>query len=143
MQFDFYQYFLRVQDADVERLLKSFTLLDLSEIEDAMNKQRRAPEDRIAQRLLASTLTSMIHGPEGLASAKKSTELLFGGQGASRWAASDVVRMAGDAPVCRLPMEDVVGASLVSVVARIGLTSSKGNDYNNFDFELCAHCVPY
>ncbi|KAJ3829108.1 hypothetical protein F5880DRAFT_1709319 [Lentinula raphanica] len=52
--FDFYQYFLKVQDSEVERYLKLFTFLPLSEIENVMDAHNSEPDKRTAQRRLAS-----------------------------------------------------------------------------------------
>ena len=46
--FDFYQFFLRTPDADVGRYLKLFTLLPLSDIEDALAEHAVRPRDLLA-----------------------------------------------------------------------------------------------
>lgn len=62
--FSLYQFFMRVADADVENLLKLFTLLPLEEIETVVKHHKERPERREAQRLLAQEVTLLIHGGE-------------------------------------------------------------------------------
>ncbi|RLN91246.1 hypothetical protein BBJ28_00026428 [Nothophytophthora sp. Chile5] len=77
-QFDFYQYFLRAVDRDVEQLLKSFTFREVEETRDIVAEHEMAPEKREVQKLLAEGITVMMHGQEGLRTALDATELLFG-----------------------------------------------------------------
>ncbi|RHY32343.1 hypothetical protein DYB32_002691, partial [Aphanomyces invadans] len=51
--YDFYQYFIRTDDADVATLLKTFTLLDVDEIDAIVADHAARPEDRRAQQILA------------------------------------------------------------------------------------------
>ncbi|RDB25388.1 Tyrosine--tRNA ligase, mitochondrial [Hypsizygus marmoreus] len=75
--FDFYQYFVKVEDADVEKYLKLFTLLSRTDIEAVMQTHLENPEKRIAQRRLAAEVTEMVHTSDGLARAQTLTSLLF------------------------------------------------------------------
>ncbi|KAJ3900691.1 tyrosine-tRNA ligase [Lentinula edodes] len=63
--FDLYQYFLKVEDADVEKYLKIFTFLPLSEIQMVMEVHKSEPDKRTAQRRLAAEVTELIHGGTG------------------------------------------------------------------------------
>jgi len=76
---DFYQYFVRTTDKDVERLLKLFTFLPLSEIAAAVEKHFKAPEKLHAQKLLAAEVTRLVRGEEALIFAKKATAALYSG----------------------------------------------------------------
>lgn len=75
--FDFYQYFLKVADSEVGRLLQLFTFLSSEEIEQIMSKFLKKKESRYAQERLAEAVTLLVHGSEGLASAKNATSALF------------------------------------------------------------------
>lgn len=55
------QYFIKVEDADVEKYLKLFTLLSLSDITHIMQTHILNPEKRSAQRRLAAEVTEMVH----------------------------------------------------------------------------------
>ncbi|KAJ3847831.1 tyrosine-tRNA ligase [Lentinula lateritia] len=63
--FDLYQYFLKVEDVDVEKYLKIFTFLPLSEIQMVMDVHKSEPDKRTAQRRLAAEVTELIHGGTG------------------------------------------------------------------------------
>ncbi|XP_013094924.2 tyrosine--tRNA ligase, mitochondrial-like isoform X1 [Biomphalaria glabrata] len=76
--FEFYQYFFNLPDTEVEKYLKIFTFLPLTEIESIMEKQNRSPEQRVAQKKLAEQMTLLVHGESGIDSALRCTEVLFG-----------------------------------------------------------------
>ncbi|KAF9471598.1 tyrosine-tRNA ligase [Pholiota conissans] len=59
--FDFYQYFLKVTDADVGKYLKLFTLLSTKEIDELVAAHEEQPERRLAQLRLAAEVTEMVH----------------------------------------------------------------------------------
>ncbi|XP_016316075.1 tyrosine--tRNA ligase, mitochondrial-like [Sinocyclocheilus anshuiensis] len=77
--FEFYQYFLRLPDNSVERYLKLFTFLSLAEVEKVMEQQKQDPGKRIAHKRLAAEVTKLVHGKEGLESAKRCTNALYHG----------------------------------------------------------------
>lgn len=60
--FDLYGYFMRRPDADVEKLLKLFTFLPLSQIEEIMVKQNQEPSKRHAHHALGYQVVSLVHG---------------------------------------------------------------------------------
>jgi tyrosyl-tRNA synthetase len=60
--FDLYQFFLRSADADVERYLKLFTFLPLSEISTIMQEQHKDESKRVAQHKLAREFVELVHG---------------------------------------------------------------------------------
>jgi tyrosyl-tRNA synthetase len=66
----FHQYFVNVDDRDVERFLLQMTLLGVDEIESVVAEHRRRPEARSAQRVLARELTTLVHGPAAAAEAE-------------------------------------------------------------------------
>ncbi|XP_075894102.1 tyrosine--tRNA ligase, mitochondrial [Nelusetta ayraudi] len=75
--FHLYQFFLRQPDASVESYLKLFTFLPLAEVESLMEQQRANPGKRLAHKRLAAEVTKLVHGKEGLESAKRCTSALF------------------------------------------------------------------
>lgn len=54
------------------RYLKLFTFLPLVEVEKLMEQQREDPGKRLAHKRLAAEVTKLVHGKEGLESAKRS-----------------------------------------------------------------------
>ncbi|KAM7331468.1 hypothetical protein ACRRTK_008176 [Alexandromys fortis] len=75
--FELYQFFVRQQDDSVERYLKLFTFLPLPEIDHIMQLHIKEPEKRGAQKRLAAEVTKLVHGQEGLDSAKRCTQALY------------------------------------------------------------------
>jgi len=75
--FSIYQYFLNVNDDDVERYLKLLTLLDFSTIQDIIQKHESNPADRHGQTQLAQYVTQTVFGEHAAQQAAKITNLLF------------------------------------------------------------------
>ncbi|XP_019481242.1 PREDICTED: tyrosine--tRNA ligase, mitochondrial [Hipposideros armiger] len=75
--FELYQFFVRQQDDSVQRYLKLFTFLPLPEIDHIMQLHVREPEKRGPQKRLAAEVTKLVHGQEGLDSAKRCTQALY------------------------------------------------------------------
>ncbi|XP_019933962.1 tyrosine--tRNA ligase, mitochondrial [Paralichthys olivaceus] len=75
--FELYQFFLRQPDNAVEGYLKLFTFLPLAEVERLMEQQREDPGKRLAHKRLAAEVTKLVHGKEGLESAKRCTMALY------------------------------------------------------------------
>ncbi|KAI5287354.1 tyrosyl-tRNA synthetase, partial [Ascosphaera acerosa] len=59
---EFYQHFLRVPDEDVERYLKMFTMMPLSQIERVMQEHNADRSKSVAQAKLAAEFTELVHG---------------------------------------------------------------------------------
>ena len=76
--YQFYQFWLNVSDADAEKYIKIFTMLDRQTIEDAIAAHRECPDRRELQRLLAKEITIMVHGQEEYDNAIKASQMLFG-----------------------------------------------------------------
>lgn len=77
--YQFHQFWLQVEDADVERLLRFFTFLDLEEITAIVADHVTDPGRRIAQRRLADDVTARIHGAEAVKRVQQVGAALFGG----------------------------------------------------------------
>uniref|UniRef100_A0A2K6LYH0 Tyrosine--tRNA ligase n=1 Tax=Rhinopithecus bieti TaxID=61621 RepID=A0A2K6LYH0_RHIBE len=75
--FELYQFFVRQPDDSVERYLKLFTFLPLPEIDHIMQLHVKEPERRGPQKRLAAEVTKLVHGREGLDSAKRCTQALY------------------------------------------------------------------
>ncbi len=75
--YDFYQFWLDRDDAEVGRLLRMFTLLGRAEIEGLEAAGATKPEARLGQRRLAADLTGRVHGTEVLARVTAVSEAVF------------------------------------------------------------------
>jgi tyrosyl-tRNA synthetase len=78
--YQFYQFWINVDDKDVINFIKYFTFLSHEEILKLKTEEvAKNPQNRIAQRVLAQEVTKMIHGEKELKKAEKITNALFGG----------------------------------------------------------------
>ncbi|XP_060655425.1 tyrosine--tRNA ligase, mitochondrial [Drosophila nasuta] len=77
--FALYQFFMRMPDSEVEKLLKLFTFIPLPEVEQLMREHSKEPEKRKAQTLLAEDVTLLVHGENGLKQAERVTNALYKG----------------------------------------------------------------
>ncbi len=76
--FQFYQFWLNVDDNGVVDYLKVYTPLTHDQIEQLGRESISSPSERAAQKALALEVTKLVHGVERAESAKKVTEVLFG-----------------------------------------------------------------
>ncbi|XP_014672546.1 PREDICTED: tyrosine--tRNA ligase, mitochondrial-like [Priapulus caudatus] len=67
--FEFYQYFLRLPDSEIEKYLMLFTFLPTNEVQDVLRKHWEKPEGRHGQKTIAREVTKLVHGDTGLWSA--------------------------------------------------------------------------
>ena len=77
--FDFYQYFVNVDDRDVVRFLKLLTFLPLDEIQRFAALE--GADLRAAKQALAAAVTEIVHGKEEAEKAQKAAQAAFGGAG--------------------------------------------------------------
>lgn len=123
--YQFYQYLVRVPDADVIRLLKVLTFVEMAEIrelEKAMQLPGYAPNS--AQKKLAEEITRFVHGQEGLDAALRVTEGIAPGS-QSVLSGAVLKELASDMPNASLGFDEVVGQKFVDVAARVELVPSK------------------
>ena len=79
--YEYYQYWINCEDADVEKFLTLFTFLPLSEIRELGRLQ--GAEIREAKSKLALETTSLAHGREEALKAEQAAKSLFGSGGES------------------------------------------------------------
>ncbi|MDH3272046.1 MAG: tyrosine--tRNA ligase [Gemmatimonadota bacterium] len=126
--FRFYQYWINVDDADVVRYLKFFTLRDEQEIAVLADAVEREPHRRAAQRALAEEVTRRLHGETGLAAAARATEALFGGD-IEGLGAADIADVFSDVPSSGVSAAELEGdgTPLVDLLVGAELATSKGD----------------
>jgi len=77
--YQFFQYWMNVADADIERFLLQLTLLPVEECKAIAAAHAEAPHRRDGQRRLARETTTLVHGAEATAAAEEASAILFGG----------------------------------------------------------------
>jgi len=125
--YQFYQYWINLDDADVEKTLKIFTDLSQPEIAEVISEHQTDPGKRTAQRRLADELTQLVHGEEGLSAAKKATEIFFGAE-ISALDDRSLGAIFADVPSKELPKGRLLaGLPLIEALVESGLASSKND----------------
>ncbi|KAK1218493.1 tyrosyl-tRNA synthetase [Marasmius sp. AFHP31] len=125
--FDFYQYFLKVEDTEVEKYLKLFTMLPLPEIKQVMEAHQNAPEARIAQRRLADEVTELVHEKPGLEQARLLTKTMFKSpesRGKSLDAQPLLDAFKGDPRLKWCSKDELTSVSVMKLASKYGLVSS-------------------
>lgn len=118
--YQFYQFWLKVADADVYKFLKYFTFLSIEEIDAIEAKDQASGTKPEAQRILAEEMTRLIHGEAALQAAQRISESLFA-EDQSHLTESDFEQLALDG----LPAFEVSDdLNVVEALVKTGLASS-------------------
>ncbi len=117
--YQFFQYWMNVTDADVERFLLQLTLLPAEECQAVAAAHAQAPNKREGQRRLARETTTIVHGARATAAAEEASAILFGESpaGASAQALSF---LAAEVPTSAF----VSGGTVAAMLAATPLASS-------------------
>ena len=125
--YQFYQFWVRVDDRDVVRYLKYFTFLSRDEVEELASQHEAEPHARIAHKALAREVTALVHGEEAVTEAIRASEILFGGEleGITEATFREV---AGEVPTCELSTDRFGGEGLwlPELLHEAGLAQSRG-----------------
>jgi len=125
--YEFFQFWLRVGDADVGRSLRLFTWLDRERISELEAAAAAHPERREAQQVLADEVTALVHGPEAAAAARRAAQALYGGE-LGDLDERTLLEVFAEAPATDLRLAELDadgGLGLVDVLVRTGLATSK------------------
>src|SRR5690606_540391 len=124
--YQFYQYWLNVEDADAGVCLRMITEVPIDEIEALDAVRQDAPERRESQRRLAEAMTMLVHGEEGLAAAERATDIFFGGE-IDKLDDRQLNEIFADVPSQELPRQTLRdGLPVVDALVASGLAKSKG-----------------
>ncbi|MDQ2784431.1 MAG: tyrosine--tRNA ligase [Chloroflexota bacterium] len=113
--YDYYQFWINVEDALVERFLAFFTFLPMDEIRRLTN--REGAELRQAKETLAFEATTLTHGEAAAREAQAAARALFSGDGALETAPTTVISLADLA----------AGLSVADLFTRAGLVTGRGD----------------
>jgi tyrosyl-tRNA synthetase len=75
--YQFYQFWLKMADADVEKMALIFSFRPVAEIKEIIAEHQAAPHLRKLQKALAEEMTTLVHSADDLAFAQKASEILF------------------------------------------------------------------
>jgi tyrosyl-tRNA synthetase len=112
--YDFWQYWRNVEDADVVKFLKLFTILPMSEINKLASLQ--GGEINEAKKVLATEATTLLHGRDAANSASETARQTFE-EGA----------IAESLPTVEIPRGELdAGAGVLAIFVKAGLVASNG-----------------
>ncbi|MEM9928629.1 MAG: tyrosine--tRNA ligase, partial [Bacteroidota bacterium] len=131
--YDFYQFWLRSADADIPTYLKYFSLRPKEEVlADCAIFEQEQPEYRDINAVklrLAEEITARVHGSEGLQTAQRVTNLLYGKAAAEDLRALDAKTLAflgGTLPTHAFAKDQLAGSvTLIDFLAETGILASK------------------
>ncbi|MBI3464971.1 MAG: tyrosine--tRNA ligase [Planctomycetes bacterium] len=127
--YSFYQYWINIDDADVDKCLRFFTELSQEEIAALAASRHADASRRDSQRRLAEELTRLVHGEQGVAKVRQATEILFGGAEISELSDAELGAIFADVPSKELPHAKLAGGGLniLDALTESGLAGSKSD----------------
>lgn len=120
--YQFYQFWLNVDDEGVEDYLKIYTLMNQEEIAAIMQNFNADRSNRHAQKTLAYEVTKNVHGQDRADSVKRISKVLFGGDSYDVLTEIDFSELATEIGTTELSGDSLLVEALVAG----GLASSKG-----------------
>ncbi|MGT2624206.1 tyrosine--tRNA ligase [Streptococcus thoraltensis] len=120
--YEMYQFWLNVMDDDAVRFLKIFTFLTLDEIAAIEKQFNAARHERLAQKVLAKEVVTLVHGEEAYRQALNITEQLFAGN-IKNLSATELKQGLSNVPNYAVQAEDDL--NIVEILVKSGISSSK------------------
>ena len=121
--YQFYQFWLNVEDADAGKYLRFFTFLDRDQIGELEAAGEREPEKRHPQRALAREVTRLVHGDTAVADAEAAAQALFADR-VSSLGAAQIEQMLGGVPSSTITLV-ASGWLVAEFLTAAGITKSK------------------
>ncbi|MDO5397636.1 MAG: tyrosine--tRNA ligase [bacterium] len=109
--YEFYQYWVNVQDADVIKCLKLLTFVPMEQIREM--EKWEGQQLNAAKKILAYEVTKLVHGEAEAEKAQATAEAVFAKGGISE-----------DMPTTEIP--DAIGMGVLDMLVKTGLLKSKG-----------------
>jgi len=125
--YQFYQYWVRVDDRDVVRYLNFFTFLHRDDVEALARQHSEQPQARIAHKALAKEVTALAHGEAAANEAIRASEILFGGE-LDGITEATFQEIAGEVPTHEIKLDRFGGEGLwlPELLHEAGLAQSRG-----------------
>ncbi|HEM5162375.1 TPA: tyrosine--tRNA ligase [Streptococcus suis] len=120
--YEMYQFWLNVMDDDAVRFLKIFTFLSLDEIAEIEKQFDAARHERLAQKILAREVVTLVHGEEAYNQALNITEQLFAGN-IKNLSATELKQGLSNVPNYAVQAED--NLNIVELLVTSGIVNSK------------------
>ena len=120
--YEMYQFWLNVMDEDAVRFLKIFTFLSLDEIAEIEKEFDAARHERLAQKILAMEVVTLVHGEEAYKQALNITEQLFAGN-IKNLSATELKQGLSNVP--NYPVQPDDNLNIVELLVTSGIVNSK------------------
>ncbi|HEM3217755.1 TPA: tyrosine--tRNA ligase [Streptococcus suis 2524] len=120
--YEMYQFWLNVMDDDAVRFLQIFTFLSLDEIAEIEKQFDAAHHERLAQKILAKEVVTLVHGEEAYKQALNITEQLFAGN-IKNLSAKELKQGLSNVPNYAVQAED--NLNIVELLVTSGIVNSK------------------
>ena len=120
----FHQFWLNVEDDKVVELLRIFTFLSRSEIDDLESQTAEKPFLRAGQKRLADEVTALVHGQDEVEQVKAAAAALFGGGDLSSVKPDTLAAALREAGATTLPVGELPG--ILDLLVAAGLSQSRG-----------------
>ncbi len=111
--YEFYQYWVNVQDADVINCLKLLTFVQMEEIREMEKWEGKQLNE--AKKRLAFEVTKLVHGEEEAVKSRDAAAAIFAGGGVSN-----------DMPTSEVAKVEIEGLTILDLLTNIKLIPSKG-----------------
>ncbi|KAN0064513.1 tyrosyl-tRNA synthetase [Thecaphora frezii] len=126
--FDFYQFFLRARDDEVEKYLLALTLLPVRRIREVMQEHEADRKKRRAQTTLAGEVTELVRGQEARKRAELATRVLYETELENLDVESVVEAFGGAKTLVVLEKrEEWIGAEITKLAATVNLVKSRAD----------------
>lgn len=122
--YKFRQFWIQISDDEAATYLPRFSLRPLPDVQDLLQQHNASPEKRIAQRALATEMTTLVHGEDAARAVEDAASVLFGDdpKSATQDAFNVVVNEVPRTTVAHSELNDVIG-----VLSKTGLCSSNSD----------------
>ncbi len=125
--YEFYQYWVRRDDADCPKLLRLFTFLSKEEIDELVDTIERGENRGDVQRKLAWEVTALVHSAEEADKAVRASKMLFG-EKIEGLTDRELASIFADVPSTEIPREKFQGdgIGILDLFTETGLQKSNG-----------------
>lgn len=118
--YQFYQFWLNIDDAFAEDLIKIYTMLGQQEVSDIIAEHQNRPQARLLQRRLAEEVTKIVHGEQRLQAVQAILSVLFED--------GDTKSLSPEAfeDLCKEIPAAATGSTVVEALTSTGVAESNG-----------------
>jgi len=118
--YQFYQFWLNVDDESAKDLITKYTMLSKEAVEETIASHDAEPQKRLLQRSLADEVTRTIHGQERLTSVRSILDVLFGAQAANELSDEAMDMLSKEIPTVQ------AGVTLIDALNEASIVESNG-----------------